>query len=511
MLATLPVEAHNVLADPDLITRERARRSLSEFGMQIDELPSPTHIGLLCKNLEAVERGDIPRLMVFMPPGGAKSTWTSKLFAAWCRGKHPDWPIIAASYGTKLSKRFGRRARDTIQRRRYREIFPSVRLSGNSGAADEWAVISGEDDETIGEYAATSIDGTITGLRAMLLLVDDPVKGISEAQSETVRDGAWDWWRTDMRTRMLPGCRIVLIMTRWHHDDIAGRILPEDFDGSSGWYKSRDGEDWYVLAIQAEAEENDILGRLPGEWYWPDFYPPDAMLAQKQALGPIHWNSLYQQRPSPEEGSYFQKEWFQVYDPADLPRELRKYGASDYAVTGDGGDFTELGVCGMDSENNIWMLDWWQGQKTADVWVREVINLATSHEVEEWAEEKGQIEKSVGPFMNRMMDEQSAYFYRRGYTSATDKPTRARSFQALMANGKVRWPRNAPWYPRVMHQMLQFPNAKHDDAVDVCSLIGRIVDRMIKARKEVEPENPYEAKPMTFNDALKIAQRRNRR
>lgn len=508
----VPAHLQHVLAHPHLIALEKARRHLSDFGVMIDDIDVPDHIALLCEKLEAVERGEIPRLMVFMPPGGAKSTWTSKLFVAWLRGRHPEWPIIAASYGTKLSRKFGRRARDVIRSRAFQSVFPDVRLSGDSGAADEWAVVSGEDGEKIGEYVATSVDGTVTGLRAKIIIVDDPVKGFAEANSETIRDASWDWWLSDLRTRMLADCRMVLIMTRWHHDDIPGRVLPENYNGESGWYTATDGEEWHVLSIQAEAEQSDILGRQPGEWYWPAFYPPEFMVKQRNALGPLKWNSLYQQRPSPEEGIYFLKEWFegQMYDPADLPKHLRKYGASDYAVSDKTNDFTELGVCGIDPEDNMFILDWWYGQATADVWAQETINLATAHSTEEWAEEAGQIEKSVGPFLSKMQAEQRAYFYRRPYTSAHDKPTRARSFQAMMASKKVFWPRGTPWFPRIMDQMLKFPNGKYDDAVDVLSLFGRIVDRMIKATEPKAQEDPFAAKPRTFNEVLGMAKRQAR-
>src|SRR4029077_16179306 len=158
---------------------------------------------------------------------------------------------------------FGKRCRNIVGSEHYRSIF-GFGLASDSAAKDEWEVEPG------GEFTATSVDGAVTGRRGDLILVDDPIKGRKEADSPLVRETAWQWWVTDLRPRLKPGGAIVLIMTRWHEDDIAGRIMPADYDGRSGRIVARDGEVWTVISIRAEAERGDPLERQPGEFLWPE-------------------------------------------------------------------------------------------------------------------------------------------------------------------------------------------------------------------------------------------------
>lgn len=258
--------------------------------------------------------------------------------------------------------------------------------------------------------------------------------------------------------------------TRWHEDDLAGRVILQ---------AKQNDQQVRIVSIPAIAEEDDALGRQPGEYLWdePAGYDYASFLRKRQVeTPPQEWAALFQQHPVPEGGGYFKKEWLKYYDAK--PNNLRTYGASDYAVTDKGGDFTEHGVAGIDPDSNLYLLDWWRGQTASDVWVDMLIDMAARHSPLSWAEENGQIIKSLGPFIEQRMRERNVNFWREQFTSVADKPTRAQGIRGRMALGKVYFPRNASWVADLVAQLLSFPAGKHDDGVDVLSLFGRLLDQM---------------------------------
>jgi hypothetical protein len=173
-----------------------------------------------------------------------------------------------------------------------------------------------------GEYFAAGVGGSITGRRADLVLIDDPVRSREDADSETSRERAWEWYRSDLLTRLKPGGRVVLIQTRWHEDDLAGRALAD---------AEAAGRPFRVVRLPMEAEDDDPLGRAPGALLWPEYFTPEmAAEARRDART---WTALYQQRPAPEEGNYFKDEWLRPIDRMPAAANLRVYGASDYAVS----------------------------------------------------------------------------------------------------------------------------------------------------------------------------------
>ena len=179
------------------------------------------------------------------------------------------------------------------------------------------------------------------------------------------------------------------------------------------------------------------------------------------------------------------------------------YGASDYAVTQDGGDFTEHGVFGVDENDDLYIVDWWYGQTQPDTWISHLMRLTKRYKPLAWAEESGQIQKSVGPFIQKRQQEEQNYFYRKQYASSKDKPTRAQSFRGRAAQGKVFLPKNTEWADRLLHQLIRFPAGKFDDAVDVCSLLSRMLAELVRvpaAKPKEKGKFPHE---MTMNEIIK--------
>lgn len=375
-------------------------------------------------------------------------------------------------------------------------IFPGVNLAQDSKSANRWNTIQG------GSYTAAGVGGGITGKGAHVLLIDDPVKDREEAESETIRNKIWDWYTGVAYTRLMPGGAVILIITRWSDDDLAGRLIEK--------MESGDGDQWEIINLPAFATETDVLGRQIGDPLWPEWYDTEALNRIKNVLPSRDWNSLYQQNPIPEEGEYFKKDWFKRFTINELPKKLKYYGASDYAVTEKGGDFTEHGVFGIDENDDMWILDWWYGQTTTDEWIDALVGnkkklirgLAEKYPILQWAEEKGQIQKSVGPYIDKRQMETKNYFYRKGYASSKDKPTRAQAFRGRAAQGKVRILK-CDWGDRLVHQLVRAFGGKYDDAIDVCSLFGRMLAELVKVPVDKPKIKGKFPEQMTMNEIIK--------
>lgn len=309
----------------------------------LHQLPLPArylpaeHHQLLCSKLQDIADGKLKRLMVFMPPGSAKSTYVSALFPAYYLGRHPNRCVLQGSYNAALADRFGRRARNAFASEVHQCVFDTPLAKGASG---EWETAAG------GEYFSFGMQTGVTGRRGDLIVIDDAIKGRKEADSKTERERVWETYKADVRTRMKPGAAIVYVATRWHEDDPAGRILPKNWNGQSGWVTAKDGERWYVLSLVAvvetqEEQDYDPLGRKIGEWIWPEWFPEGFFEQEKITQGIRNWNSLYQQKPKAEEGAILKRSWWRlwngplpkceyimsVYDTAFEPGEEDDYSA----------------------------------------------------------------------------------------------------------------------------------------------------------------------------------------
>lgn len=293
-------------------------------------------------------------------------------------------------------------------------------------------------------------------------IVRDTVVEVSPCGAEDVFDIEVE------RTENFIAGGLVSHNTRWHEDDLTGRLLEEQAKG---------GDQWTILELPAISPDGKAL--------WPDFYPLEALERVKRASIPRDWSALYQQRPTPDEGAYFKRDWFRWY--TEKPKQLRIYGASDYAVTDGGGDWTVHLVVGVDPDDNVYVLDLWRGQTTSDQWVQAWLDMVRLHKPLMWVEEQGQIIKSIGPFIDKRMREERVYCRREQVASAHDKPTRSRSIQARTSMGKVYLPEKAPWVNDFVSELLMFPAGKHDDMVDTYGLIGRMIDELLPAGKPKVP------------------------
>ncbi|MBR0882468.1 putative phage terminase large subunit-like protein [Bradyrhizobium japonicum] len=449
----------------EILRRKLLRASLAEWCIANGYTPARHHL-LLIEKLEALARGDIPRLAVFMPPGSAKSTYASVLFPPWAMSHFPKAQFLAASHTTELAERWGRRVRSLIAEN---SSILGITPDDQNQAAGRWAVKEG------GEYLAAGARIGIAGFRALFGVIDDPLRSREDADSETIRERLWEWYLYDFRPRLIPGARQLLIQTRWHEDDLAGRCLNH--------------QPWEVISLPAEAKANDQLGRAPGEFLWgDDAYGYGEQLRElKETTPPRVWSALYQQAPAPDEGDFFKTQWFKPLDIAPSHTLMRCYGASDYAVTNEGGDFTVHVVLGVDHLNNLYLLDVWRGQKTTDVWIEAFCDLVEKYKPLAWAEETGQIKASVGPFLERRMRERRVWVNREQFPTRGDKAVRARSIQGRLALDGIFYPKNAPWAADFFAEILNLWVGKHDDQGDALGLVGQLLDKMVKGRVGAAP------------------------
>jgi hypothetical protein len=290
----------------------------------------------IARALEAVERGEIKRLMIEMPPRHGKSEEVSVKFPAWILGRHPDWPIINASYASGLSEKHSGECRDTIKDKPFKAIFPKVNLKGDTTSKEFWQVESGkrgeEDFIEGGGYQACGVGGSTTGFGAKILIIDDPVKNREEADSALMRQKTWEWYSSVARTRLEDGGAIIVIMTRWHEDDLAGRLLAT-------------GQPWHRIRFPALADEDEPVRKV-GEALWPGKYPVHALEELRAETDERTWFSLYQQNPRKSENQSFNPDWFTTFEAKDLIGQMfNRYAVFDVADSKrDGSDFTGVGI-----------------------------------------------------------------------------------------------------------------------------------------------------------------------
>jgi len=457
------------------------------------------HHALLCDSLQRIEmaadgklesEGAIPNLMVLMPPGSAKSTYADVVFVPHFMGRKPKRNVILASYASDIACKQGRRARALCGSASYRNLL-GVGLQPGNRAVDEWSLTNGS------EFMAGGLLSGLTGNRAALGVLDDPLKGREQAESKTIRDKTWDAYVDDFCTRLIPGAPQVLILTRWHQDDPAGRILPEKWDGESGWFDGRDGRRWYVICLPAIADRpDDPLGRAIGDSLWPEWFgqqtgnPEDHWRPYR--LQHRTWTSLFQQKPTAEEGTYFQGKWFHRYKPEDLPKKLRVYATSDHAPGGGAGhDFNVFRVWGIDQNRHIWLLDGYRVQGTIDKAMGVRLDEATGAQslalegalplIKKWKPlcwfpEDDNNWKSVKPFVISAMKQHRAVCRIEALTTAGgDKATKAQAFQAKAYMGEVHVP-EGPEGDEIIDQYKAFPGGRWDDEIDAGANIGRALD-----------------------------------
>jgi predicted phage terminase large subunit-like protein len=392
------------------------------------------HLQYIRRQLHRVTTGKIKRLMLFMPPRHGKSEMVTVRYSAWVLEKTQSKRVIIGAYNQTLANKFSRKARKIAA--------PRMALSPERTAVDDWETEEG------GGLRAVGVGAGVTGMGGDLIVIDDPVKNREEANSPTYRDKVYDWFTDDLFTRQEPDAAIVLIMTRWHEDDLAGRILA-----------SEDGPNWTVVKLPALALAGDPLERDIGAALWPQRYDVDALANFKVVLG-RSFHALYQQDPQEQEGDFFKRSWFQFVN--EVPTEGRRVRYWDKGASVDGDYTVGLLMCHADP---YWYIE--------DI----VRGQWTSHErnqrIRQTAEMDGpdvKVYLEQEPGSSGVDSVQEIIRMLAGYSVHADKVTgdkgvRAEPFAAQAEAGNVKVKRDR-WNATYIDELTSFPVGSHDDQVD---------------------------------------------
>mgnify|MGYP000609033603 CR=1 FL=1 len=429
------------------------------------------HLEKLADLMESVERKEITRVIVSMPPRHGKTTLATEKANAWISGRNPEQEIMTATYGQTNAKDFSTHVQEIIRSQRFRQVFPDYYLVK---ANDERLINHlGKSLFFLGRRSPT------TGRGGNWLLVDDPIKDDKDARSPVLRDDAWEWFRQTLFSRRHDDrAPVVVTATRWNEDDITGRIT----DKTNPKYSREFGEGWEVLNLPALAEEDDPLGRKPGEALWPERFGARD-LARTRAGNEVAFSALYQGNPSPAEGVFYMAADLHTYEARDLPTNLRMFAASDHAVSTEAqNDPSCMGVFGVDPRGVAYIMPdlVWRKIDASEA-VEQMIRLMRKYAPIWWYAERGHISRAIGPFLKKRMQEEQVHVPIIEDHPVGDKLQRSHSARSRCAQGKILFPADAAWWPRAKAELLKFPNGRHDDFVDFLSTIGLKLQSHISA------------------------------
>lgn len=460
--------ADKEIARRELAQREVARRHLIASILRFNPAYKAGWVHKdICRRLErfmkAVEEGKNPRLMLQMPPRHGKSMIASQEFPAWLLGHHPDWELIVCSYAESLALDFSRAVRERMRDKEYRTLFKQTRLDRDNQNAQGWKLTKK------GGFLPAGVGGPITGKGAHVLIIDDPIKNSQEAESETTRASILRWYETTAYTRLAPGGGVLIIQTRWHLDDLSGRLEANMIEG--------EGDVFEVVRYPAIAVKDEKY-RKRGEPLHKERYDLTQLKMIRKAVGERTWAALYQQNPVPDEGAQFQKSMIKYYRKDQLPDELTKVSAWDLAIgQKEVNDKTVGFTWGKDRVGDYWFVDCRHGHFDAFEIVNEICDSFERHKPFTVGIEKDKIALAVGPLLDTVIDDRELYAMHITELRPAlegNKLKRCRSLQGLMRQGRV-WlphPDEAEWVDEFVTELLQFPYGRRDDHVDAAAWLA---------------------------------------
>lgn len=437
------------------------------------------HLKLIAEHLDKVTSGEIDRLAIFLPPRHAKSETVTMRYPVQRIEDDPTTRILITGYNERFAKKFGRRTRQIA-------IERGVRLTADKKAADEWDTPHG------GGVVTRGVGSPPTGYGFHLIVVDDPIRRREDAESDVYRDKVFDWYTDDLFTRLEPGGAIILVLTRWHHDDIAARAI------------ATEPGRWTILSIPALAEEFDPLGREPGEALWPERYSSKALNRIRKVMakkdGEYSFLSLYQQQPTPREGAFFKVGKIEIVDA--VPANLRMCRGWDLASTKDKGDYTVGVKIGVDSHGVYYVTDvrrgQWSSEERDDV-IKQTAKLDKLTTRIRLPQDPSQAGKSQARHFMKLLAGHGLTIE----PVSGKKEVRAQGFASQVNLGNVKMLADDEWNSDFIEELRQFNRGKHDDQVDAASDAFNELALNDEAQATSIPAIPKARKPDAFNQTAR--------
>jgi predicted phage terminase large subunit-like protein len=421
---------------------EKARESLIAYCLlSYRDFRPNWHHRKLAHELEMVEKGETDRLIVMMPPRHGKSEISSVRFPAWFMGRNPQQNIIACSYSAELAETFGRKVRDLASAKLFNNVFCSGGVRKNVRSASRWELEKG------GRYVAAGAGGSITGQGGHLILIDDPVKNSEQASSPLFREKLWEWYQSTLFTRLEKAGRIVLVQTRWHEDDLAGRLL------------TKYPNEWRTVKFPAIAEEDEeCRQKYDPLWEWK--YGREELLRIKESVGTRVWNALYQQDPAPDSGSILKREWWQYYRvlPAQIDYWFQSWDMSFKAT--ENSDFVVGQVWAVKGAQRF-LVDMVRERLDFTQTIRSLKNITAKYPQ---AHAKYIEDKANGSAVLSALKQEISGLI--AVEPKGSKTARAYSIQPLLEAGNVFLPETKSFTADLVEESAAFPFGRNDDAVD---------------------------------------------
>ncbi|MCB0703000.1 MAG: phage terminase large subunit [Candidatus Kapaibacterium sp.] len=422
-----------------------------------DNWLSPVHIDFIEHKLLQLYSGKKNKLIINMPPRHGKSQLVTKIFPLWWLLNRPNDRIILSAYNSTLAEYFGREILDM-----FKSISRTYGLDLNNAQKSKSEFVTNKN----GSISAVGVGGSLTGKGANLIIVDDPIKNDSEANSPDARDKIYEWFNATLLTRLEPNGAIILVMTRWHEDDLAGRLLKQ--------------KKWDRIVLPAVAEKNDTLGRKVGEPLWGDRYSKSSLLDIKDSIGSYWFSSLYQQSPAPSGGGIFKRSDFKYFElfsghikSRDFTIELSDldtFFACDLAIsTNEKADFTVISVFVKDKDKNLIILDLVREKILPSRHIELIRELYEKYKPMQIGIETVQYQASLFHNLSNLGLPVTKLVPKK------DKVSRALPLAAKIEAGKVYFNKSINCLAEIENELLNFPNAKHDDIVDTLSYATEMI------------------------------------
>ena len=455
------------------------------------------HIEVISNKLKQLEEGTIKRLMVFLPPRSSKSVICSKLFPAWYIGRNPQHEILTVSHSDQLSSDFGRSVRDIVSTKSFQDIFKGVSLRTDVRAAGKWKTNKN------GSYYAAGVKSQIAGRGAHIAILDD-VMSEEDSYSEAGRRYIKEWYPAGLRTRIMPNGSILIINTRYHYDDLCGWLLKQESEFSTIL-------PWEVIRIPAwlDSTSAELLQLPEGSSYFPEWKTNDSLKIDEQEIrasnGARYWNALYMQDPTPDEGGLIKKKWIQWWEYDEPPTcdfIIQTYDTAfstrttaDYSVIQTWGIFSryEENEHGYESfVPNLILLGNMKGRYEYPE-LRRIAQLL----YDEYRPDICIVEKKASG-QSLLQDMRRSGLPVQDYIPDKDKVSRVHAASPMIEAGRVWLPKHKKWSDDLFTELLQFPNAAHDDQVDAMTMA---IHYMKESWRLTHPDDPE------FEDQIKDKKR----